>query len=305
MVLSDWRMIHRLADRSRMGARAIRAAAALAFLLCAGSASALRPDPIVELQPGTARPGDVVLITVRSEKAPVGGQVGDKPLVFVRSPRGYCALFGIPVEQPPGELSLQLQLEGATPDAGEIALNVDIVEPGFPSRELQVSNQYINPPPKAKRWMAQDQAAFRRAYDQPLTGLLFRRGFAWPRDPLVTSHFGDLRLFNGQKQSQHFGTDLDGRVGDPVSAANAGVVVLARACYASGNTVIIHHGGGLFTAYFHLSRMQVNPGMKVVRGQRIGLVGKTGRVTGPHLHWASKVNSLYVNAESLLQLRFD
>jgi murein DD-endopeptidase MepM/ murein hydrolase activator NlpD len=290
-----------------MGARAIRAAATSALLLWAGSAVALRPRPLVEVQPGTARPGDVVLITVRGEKAPAGGSVGDKSLLFVRTGRGFCALFGVPVEQPPGELSLKIQLPGspAAKDSGEIALTVEIIEPGFPSRELQVSNQYINPSPKAKRWMAQDQAAFRRAYEQPLTGLLFRRSFAWPRDPLVTSHFGDLRLYNGQKQSQHFGTDLNGRIGDPVAAANDGVVVLARACYASGNTVIIHHGGGLFTAYFHLSRMQVNPGKKVVRGERIGLVGKTGRVTGPHLHWASKVNSLYVNAESLLQLKFD
>src|ERR1700687_4553660 len=306
MVSSDSRMIHARADRPMMGARAIRAAAAFA-LLWAGSAAALRPRPMVELQPGTARPGDVVLVTVRGEKAPLGGQVGDKSLAFVRSGRGFCALVGIPVEQPPGEMSLQIQLpEGAgTQDGIEVSPTVGVVEPGFPSRELQVSNQYINPPPKAKRWMAQDQAAFRRAYDQPLTALLFRQSFAWPRDPLVTAHFGDLRLFNGQKQSQHFGTALDGRGGDPVAAANDGVVVLVRACYASGNTVIIHHGGGLFTAYFHLSRMQVNPGMKVVRGQRIGLVGKTGRVTGPHLHWASKLNSLYVNAESLLQLRFD
>src|ERR1700687_3940682 len=148
MVLSDSRMIHRLEDRPMMGARAIRAAAAFA-LLWAGSAAALRPRPMVELQPGTARPGDVVLITVRGEKAPLGGQVGDKSLAFVRSGRGFCALVGIPVEQPPGEMSLQIQLpEGAgTQDGGEIALTVDVVEPGFPSRELQASNQYLTPPP--------------------------------------------------------------------------------------------------------------------------------------------------------------
>jgi len=94
-------------------------------------------------------------------------------------------------------------------------------------------------------------------------------------------------------------------VGDPVSAANDGTVVLARSCYASGNTVVIHHGGGLFTAYFHLSKIQVTSGKKVARGDRIGLVGKTGRVTGPHLHWAAKVRDLYVNPESLLRLRFN
>src|SRR5260370_4340250 len=113
MLSSDSRMLPRRADRPMMGARATRSAAAFA-LFWAGSGAALRPRPMVELQPGTARPGDVVLITVRGEKAPVGGQVGDKSLVFVRSPRGFCALVGIPVEQPPGEMSLQIQLpEGA------------------------------------------------------------------------------------------------------------------------------------------------------------------------------------------------
>jgi len=249
----------------------------------------------------------VVLISVNCERAPARGSLGEKSLAFFRTARGFEAIIGIPVEQPPGELSLTLQLapgDGRT-DPSEVALTVEVIEPGFPSRELQVANRYVNPPPKARRWMAQDQIAFRHAYDQPSSGLLFSKSFAWPRAPLITSHFGDLRLYNGEKQNQHFGTDLNGRVGEPVGAANDGVVVLARACYGSGNTVVIHHGGRLFTAYFHLSKMLVALGAKVSRGQRIGLVGKTGRVTGPHLHWAAKVNDLYVNAESLLKLRFN
>jgi len=245
----------------------------------------------------------VVLITVHCDKPPIHGSLGATPLEFFRSGPSFKAVFGIAVEQPPGELALRLELPGE--EGRELLATIELVEPGFPSRELQVANRFVHPPPEARRWMAEDQRALRRAYNQPLVELLFRNNFSWPRDPLVTSHFGDLRLYNGSKQSQHFGTDLDGRVGDPVSAANDGTVVLARACYASGNTVVIHHGGGLFTAYFHLSKIEVTSGKKVARGDRIGLVGKTGRVTGPHLHWAAKVRDLYVNPESLLRLRFN
>jgi murein DD-endopeptidase MepM/ murein hydrolase activator NlpD len=282
-------------------------AAICALLLSAGSAEAERRDLLLEVQPGTARPGDVVLITLHCERAPVGGTLADKDLSFFRTSRGFQAIVGIPVEQPAGELNARVQLANASgkEDGGEIAFTLQLIEPGFPSRELQVANRYVNPPPKAKQWMAQDRLAFHKAYDQPLSAFLFHASFAWPRSPLVTSHFGDLRLLNGKKQSQHFGTDLDGRIGDPVSAANDGVVVLARSCYASGNTVVIHHGGRLFTAYFHLSKMQVTAGKRIKRGEQIGLVGKTGRVTGPHLHWAAKVDDLYVNAESLLKLKFN
>ncbi len=283
---------------------AIPVAALAAALTCSvGLAAPSRRIALIDVQPGTARPGDVVLVTVHRDKPPVRASLGDAPLEFFRSGRSFKAVLGIGVEQPPGELALRLELPPE--EGGELLATIELLEPGFPSKELQVANRFVNPPPKARQWIAEDHRAFRRAYNQPLVGLLFRDNFSWPRDPLVTSHFGDLRLFNGSKQSQHFGTDLDGRVGDPVSAANDGTVVLARACYSSGNTVVIHHGGGLFTAYFHLSKIQVTAGKKVTRGERIGLVGKTGRVTGPHLHWAAKVRDLYVNPESLLRLKFN
>ena len=104
------------------------------------------------------------------------------------------------------------------------------------------------------------------------------------------------------KPSQHYGLDLAGRVGAPIAAANAGRVVLVRDCWASGRTVVLWHGAGLYTTYFHLSRTLVPEGAHVARGQRIGLVGKTGRVSGPHLHWGVKVGDLYVDPRSVLGL---
>ncbi len=102
----------------------------------------------------------------------------------------------------------------------------------------------------------------------------------------------------------HYGLDLDGQVGDPITAANDGTVVLVRDCYTTGNTTLISHGGGVFTGYFHQSAFKVKRGAKVKRGELIGLVGKTGRVTGPHLHFLARVDGLSVNPEALLALPF-
>ena len=128
--------------------------------------------------------------------------------------------------------------------------------------------------------------------------------FAWPRQDRITAPYGDLRTYNGKKQSQHFGNDIGGDSGTPVSAANAGTVVMTRDNFASGNTVLVHHGAGLYTAYFHLSAMEVKEGERVERGQLLGKVGNTGRVTGPHLHWGVKVDDLWVDGQTLLKLDF-
>jgi murein DD-endopeptidase MepM/ murein hydrolase activator NlpD len=216
---------------------------------------------------------------------------------------GFQAIAAIRLEQVPTELPVVVRFSDQP--AEDLEGKLEVIAPGFPSRELEVANRYLHPSPEAKRWIARDHLAFQRAYAQPWTPPIFRRSFSWPRSAAVTAHFGDLRTFNGQRQSQHYGTDLNGQVGDPVTAANDGTVVLARSCYGSGNTVLIHHGARLFTGYFHLSKMQVRPGARVKRGERIGLVGKSGRVTGPHLHWAAKVGDSYVNPESLLALSIE
>jgi murein DD-endopeptidase MepM/ murein hydrolase activator NlpD len=134
---------------------------------------------------------------------------------------------------------------------------------------------------------------------------LFEEPFAWPKLSRLTAPFGDLRMFNGKKQSQHFGTDIDGDTGDPAYAANDGVVVMNRECFGSGNTVLIHHGLGIYTAYFHLSRFDVKKGDRVRKGDQVGLVGMTGRVTGPHLHWGVKIDGRWIDPESLLRLDFE
>jgi murein DD-endopeptidase MepM/ murein hydrolase activator NlpD len=131
---------------------------------------------------------------------------------------------------------------------------------------------------------------------------LWRGPFVVPRIARTTSVFGAGRVYNGELKSRHTGTDFAGAVGAPIVAAGRGVVALVADFYLAGRAVYIDHGAGLVTAYFHLSRADVVEGDTVVAGQRIGAVGQSGRVTGPHLHWVARYGIISVDPMSLLEL---
>jgi murein DD-endopeptidase MepM/ murein hydrolase activator NlpD len=272
----------------------LRPALLLATLLSTLAAAA----PQVSVQPTRAKPGDPVLVRVQGVKTAPTGELAGRPLRFVPASGGFVALSGLPVELSPGVVAVRVQ----APEP--LAAPIEVVDPVYPSSELKVEGHYVDPPPEVKARIQEDQAAMARAYAQPLGPLLFRGKFTWPRKAGLTAHYGQKRTFNGQLKSQHYGTDLSGRIGAPVAAANAGQVVLVRDCHGSGNTVLLHHGGGLYTAYFHLSAVLVKEGQQLARGQPLGKVGNTGRVTGPHLHWGVKSDGLWVDPETLLTLDF-
>ncbi|RJS26919.1 M23 family peptidase [Corallococcus sp. H22C18031201] len=267
--------------------------------------SAPETRPHLILQPGTAKPGDPVLVTVRGLTGLPTGTLGGRALRFVPWQGGAMAISGLSVDLAPGRVDVKVTVpasRGAAPV--ELTGTLEVIPPGYPERELRVASKYVDPSKELKARMEADRRAFAIAFAQPLQAPFFGQNFAWPRPATITAPFGDRRSFNGKLQSQHFGTDLDGATGEPILAANDGVVVMTRENQAAGNTVIVHHGGGLFTTYFHMSRILVKNGAKVRQGDRLGLVGKTGRVTGPHLHWGVKVDDLWVDGQSLLKLDF-
>jgi murein DD-endopeptidase MepM/ murein hydrolase activator NlpD len=138
-----------------------------------------------------------------------------------------------------------------------------------------------------------------QAQDTPQLWML---PFLRPRPSRVTSLFGSGRVFNGRVSSSHLGIDYRGSLGEPIFAANRGVVALVAEFFLAGNVVYLDHGNGLVTGYFHMSEPQVAIGDTVERGQQIGLVGSTGRVTGPHLHWSARFGALTVDPANLLSL---
>jgi hypothetical protein len=261
--------------------------------------------PLLSLQPGAAKPGDPVLVSVKGMAELPTGTLAGRPLRFFPWGESFLAVTGLPVEMAPGAATVSVT-GPAAPGAAPVELSgtVDVVDPGYPERELKVAGKYVEPPPEVKARMAADRKAFAQAFSQPFSAPLFGRNFAWPRTDRITAPYGDRRTFNGKLSSQHFGVDIDGDTGTPVTAANDGTVVMTRDNYSAGKTVVVHHGAGLYTTYFHLSKIGVKNGTKVKQGQRLGLVGGTGRVTGPHLHWGVKADDLWVDGETLLRLDF-
>ena len=174
------------------------------------------------------------------------------------------------------------------------------VTPGtFPESHLTVDPKFtaVSPPPRA----AQEQAQITQAFSKSEGKRLWSEAFVKPATGVETSPFGVRRTYNGQLKSRHMGQDFDGKIGEALWAANDGVVALAAPdFFFVGNAVFIDHGDRLFTMYFHMSQLHVKTGDRVTRGQLLGNIGNTGRVTGPHVHFAVKLAGTYVNPEDLL-----
>jgi murein DD-endopeptidase MepM/ murein hydrolase activator NlpD len=278
---------------------AVASALGLAPATSAAAARSSPPRPRVEITPRRVLPGDAFLVRVRTtQPAPPAANVAGRPLSFFPVAGGFVAVGALPVETAAGPLPIAV-VAGEVELAGEL----EVAPAAFRHRALTVQRRYVEPPdPAVQARIDEDRAAFAVAFAQPPVPPLFAKRFALPRRDRVTAGFGDQRTLNGVKPSQHYGMDLAGKVGAPVVAANAGEVVLVRDCWASGQSIILWHGAGLYTTYFHLSRALVRPGDRVARGQRIGAVGRSGRVSGPHLHWGVRVGDLYVDPASLLRL---
>jgi murein DD-endopeptidase MepM/ murein hydrolase activator NlpD len=261
----------------------------------------------VETYPTPAHRGTVVWLVVRPLPVPndsltLDGTAAGEPLHFERLPDGlFRTLVGIPLE---GGDSLPVTLRRSTGAVSDTVLVAVPVTGGSPPVErLSVAARFAEPDSAAQarldREMAQSRVISRRAHDTPR---LWAGGFVRPRPSRITSVFGTGREFNGRVNARHLGTDFAGKLGAPVRAAGRGVVALVARFYLAGNAVYLDHGGGLVTAYFHLSRATVAAGDTVVAGQVIGAVGQTGRVTGPHLHWIARYGAVTVDPMSLFRL---
>lgn len=206
----------------------------------------------------------------------------------------HQAFLPVKLALTPGDQTMKVRCGGR--DAKFI---VPVVEGTFPESKLTVDPKFDKAPPPR---VVDESAAIAASWKLGTKQRLWRQAFVRPAKGIDTSPFGVKRTYNGKTEGRHRGLDIDGANGDPIYAANDGVVVLvADDFYYVGNAVFIDHGAGLFTLYFHMTKTGVQLGDKVKRGQKIGTIGKTGRVTGPHLHFSVKLADTYVNPADLLQ----
>jgi murein DD-endopeptidase MepM/ murein hydrolase activator NlpD len=187
-----------------------------------------------------------------------------------------------------------------------IIRHVPVATRRAPSERLRTNPDFVQPPESLATRLQSERELVRRlkhhTHDRPR---FWSGPFVAPRPGPITDGFGVRRVFNGRLRSRHLGADFNGGIGDSVLATNRGVVVYAGPMYFNGTTVFIDHGAGLLTAYLHLSRTLVASGDTVSTGQLIGLVGATGRVTGPHLHWFASYGDITVDPADLLRIDLD
>jgi murein DD-endopeptidase MepM/ murein hydrolase activator NlpD len=279
----------------------------LLFLALARVASAQAPT--VTYAPAEAEPGAIVRFTldagVGARVVSVSGTMAGEPLRFLPAEGGkYRAIGGVPVEASDSiRATVTIERESGAKETVLVAVPVPHVEP-VKEAPLAVSTEFTRPLDAATQKRIADENARarevgRRSHDSPP---MWTAAFAVPRETKITSPFGTGRMFNGVVASRHLGVDFRGDTGAPVFAANRGVVALVDTFFLAGRIIYVDHGGGVVTGYFHLSKPLVAKGDTVERGQRIGLVGATGRVTGPHLHWSARYGALTVNPLGLVSL---
>ena len=281
--------------------RAVAAAAALAVCVELASARVQGQRPLlVSFSSPALYPGDVVRVDVSGVNgderlaASVLGQ--DLTFHYDTEQQKWHALIGIDLDTKPGAYRLRVHRADGAPATTH---TLQILPKEFRVRRLRVPPGFVEPPAEALDQIAKDSAALSEAYAR-VSPKKWSGAFALPVDGKPTSNFGTRSYYNGQRRSPHAGVDFAGEIGTPVRAANAGEVVLARPMYFTGNTIVVDYGDRLFSVFAHLSELQAQAGDTVEPTTIVGLLGATGRVTGPHLHWSVRLNGARVDPLSLV-----
>jgi len=211
-------------------------------------------------------------------------------------------LWGVDFEAAVGTRHVEVDVVGRCGDDHPASWRFRVAPGNFLQQKLSVNPAYVEPPESEKERIARDREKVAAVWAAVPTTRVWDRAFVMPVEATPSGNFGARRVFNGKTQSRHAGADLVAAEGTPIKAPAPGTVRLAEDLYFSGGTVILDHGGDLFTTYFHMSRIDVKPGDRVRTGDVLGAVGATGRVTGPHLHWGARLNGARVNPLALLKL---
>ena len=251
--------------------------------------------------PRKISPGDVFLIRVsgiRTSGMP-HASLGGKEFSFSRCGRHcFVAIGATDIETKPGAHTIILKLGKRK---GKLKLRVR--KASFPEQELTLPDDKVFPKPEDLDRVKKENERLEGIFETT-SKKLWGGDFIPPLNNAITTAFGTKRIMNGKWISVHKGIDMKGDAGEEVRASNDGRVVLEEELFFGGNTIILDHGQGIYTIYMHLSKFNVISGDAVSKGDVIGFVGSSGRATGPHLHFGSKVREISVNPVSLFDLRF-
>ena len=247
--------------------------------------------------------GNIIELKIPAEGlTAVQGRMGNATIPFYPSGNGYfTTLVGVDLEAKPGLVNVMVKGTTISATVRESQIRLQIKPKSFKQESFSVAAEFDQLSAEVIERIRKDQDQFSRAFMSSAPERLWEGSFVLPVSSDITSPFGYRRVINGTPRAPHTGVDLKAALGTEVMAANHGRVVLLGDFFFSGNSVVLDHGGGLYTVYFHLSEFKVEAGASVRKGDVIGLSGMTGRVTGPHLHWGARLNNARVDPFELLR----
>jgi Peptidase family M23 len=282
------------------------AVAALAALLLAVPLAAHAADhPVVTWHPKRPHPGDVAWVHVRpvTDGASLEGSLGARTLVFFPYAGGQAAVVGVDLEVPAGDLPwLVAVLEPGQPPRA-LRGKLTIRKRDFKVQHLTLPTAMVDLDPETERRAVAEGEHLSTLYRMVTPQRLWRGPFVRPvagTEP--ATGFGSRRIINGKPRAPHGGADYAASRGTPVVAANTGRVALVGDYFFPGRLVVLDHGLGVYTLYFHLDTVAVADGDTVDQGHVLGTVGATGRATGPHLHFGALVGGARVDPAALMKL---
>jgi len=274
-----------------------------AFALAGPAVAAERAD--VVWHPAKPRIGDVAWLYVRNVTAgaTVEGSLDGRPLAFFPYGEGHAALVGLDLETKPGTRHWRVAAVEKGQEPRTARGSVQVLRRDFPVERLQVPSAMVELDLETERRAVAEGARLQTLYRTITPERLWRGRFTRPVAGAEPGRgFGARRIINGHPRAPHTGSDFAAPTGTPVVAANSGRVALVADFFFPGRFVVLDHGLGLYTLYFHLDSVAVTEGERVERGQTLGTVGATGRATGPHLHFGAQLGGARVDPAALLGL---
>jgi murein DD-endopeptidase MepM/ murein hydrolase activator NlpD len=241
-------------------------------------------------------PGGVAIIPIGSVSTGADtpqSWLGDQPVLVTSDHKLWYAVVGLPLDTTPGSHELRVKIGGVTKTQDFVVNTKDYPEQHITLEDTSKVELSAEDEARADRELAaitELKHHWRAAQDTDLAFILPVKG-------RLASRFGLRRFFNEEPRAPHAGIDVAVARGTPVRASARGQVLAVDDYFFNGRTIFVDHGNGLITMYCHLERIDVKSGDTVRKGQRIGLSGKTGRATGPHLHWSVVLNGAMVDPE--------
>ncbi|HXG51324.1 MAG TPA: M23 family metallopeptidase [candidate division Zixibacteria bacterium] len=213
----------------------------------------------------------------------------------------FGAVLGIDLEAEPGPARIWLKAVGRSGSEREATLSFKVKARAFATESFSVAQDHEPVGPEAMERIRAEQEQFARVFAASIPHRLWEGTFIRPVAGEVRSPFGLRRIVNGIARAPHAGADLRAPQGTQVLASNHGRVVLVGDFFFSGKSMVLDHGAGVFTMYFHLSEFLAQQGAAVRKGDPIALSGMTGRVTGPHLHWGARIYNARIDPFELIE----